>query len=316
MSQLLATFCALPDDVLTELKNNDTNVVAFNDLTPEDYANVTIMLGWDAKIGNAILNAPSSKLQWIQTHSAGVDYLPYDKILAKNITVTNASGVHAEQISQSVIGDILYFSRGLNVHTTNTANKVWDDQTGNTYVLSDFKVLILGTGSIGVELAKNLHALHVTVSGINHSGRAIDGFDKTYAIADYANAVKEADIIVNILPGTEETRNFFNSEFFKHIDNLFMFINVGRGFSVENTALVQAVNDKKIRYVALDVTNPEPLPKDNILWSIPEVLITSHTTGQSYDYNLRLVRIFQQNLPSYFKDGSFIRNVVNLNKGY
>ncbi|CAH0418260.1 NAD(P)-dependent oxidoreductase [Periweissella ghanensis] len=316
MSQLLATFCEIPEDVLEELQANDTTVIDFKDLQPEDYPNVSILLGWDAKIGNAILDEPTSKLKWIQTHSAGIDYLPHDKIAAKNITVTNASGVHAEQISQSVIGDILYFTRGLNTHVTNSANKVWDDVTGNTYVLSELKVLILGTGNIGIELAKNLHALHVKVSGINHSGRAVEGFDKTYAIADYATAVKDADIIVNILPGTEETRDFFNDEFFSHIDDLFMFINVGRGFSVDNAALVKAVTAKKVRYVALDVTNPEPLPTDSILWDIPEVLITSHTTGQSHDYNLRLVRIFQQNLPSYFKDGSFIRNVVDLDKGY
>lgn len=316
MSQLLATFCELPDDVLEELQANDTTVIALKDLKPEDYANVTILLGWDAKIGNAILDDPTSKLKWIQTHSAGIDYLPHDKIAAKNITVTNASGVHAEQISQSVIGDILYFTRGLNTHVANTAKKIWDDKHANIYVLSELKVLILGTGNIGIELAKNLQALHVKVTGINHSGRAVEGFDKTYPIADYATAVKDADIVVNILPGTEETRNFFNDDFFSHVDNLFMFINVGRGFSVDNDALVKAVNAKKVRYVALDVTNPEPLPADSILWDIPEVLITSHTTGFSYDYNLRLVRIFQQNLPSYFTNGSFIRNVVDLNKGY
>lgn len=316
MSQHIATFFDLPADVTEVLTSNDTKITHFNDLTPADYADITILLGWDQTIGNAILDEPSSKLRWIQTASAGIDYLPKDKIAAKNITVTNASGVHAEQIAQSVIGDILYFSRGLNTHVANTANKVWDDQNGNTFVLGDFTVLISGTGHIGVELAKNLHALHVKTLGINHSGRAVDGFDETYAITEYATAVKEADIIINILPGTDETHEFFNDEFFSHVEDAFMFINVGRGFSVDNEALVKAVAEKKIRYVALDVTNPEPLPADNILWNIPEVLITSHTTGFAYDYNLRLANIFKENLPSYFKNGSFVRNVVDLAKGY
>jgi phosphoglycerate dehydrogenase-like enzyme len=165
-------------------------------------------------------------------------------------------------------------------------------------------------------LAQNLKAMHVHVTGINHSGRDVEGFDKVYPIAEYATAVKDADVIVNILPGTEETRDFFNDEFFSYVNDAFLFVNVGRGFSVNNDALIAAVDAGKIDFVALDVTNPEPLPSDSPLWDIPEVLITSHTTGMIDDYQARLVKIIADNLPSFLADNSFVRNVVDIDKGY
>lgn len=312
ISEHVATFFDLPTDVMDILNAHDTKVTNVKDLSSTDYADISILVGWEnAEIANAILNAPNSRLHWIQTHSAGVDYLPKDIIATRNITVTNASGVHAEPIAQAVIGDILYFSRSFFKHAENTANKIWSDDVEN-YVISEMTYLIFGTGNIGIELAKNLKALHANVIGINHSGRAVEGFDKTYPIAEYAEALKDADVVINILPGTEETRHFFNHDFFSHVDNKFLFINVGRGFSVDNQALVDAVATNKFRYIALDVVDPEPLPADSILWNIPNVLITGHSTGYFADYNLRLARIFKDNLPSFFTNGTFIRNVVNL----
>lgn len=315
MTEHIATLFDLPTNLVETLHQHNTKVTNFNSLTTSDYADISIIIGWDERIGNAILDTPNSKLRWIQTHSAGVDYLPKDKIIAKNIIVTNASGVHSQPISQSVIGDILFFARGFNKHYNNTLNKNWSANV-NSYLISDFTFLIFGTGHIGRELAKNLTALHGTVLGINHSGHAVAGFDKTFAITDYAQAVKQADVIINILPGTEETYHFFNTEFFEKINNKFMFINVGRGFSVENNAFIDAMHAHRFKYAALDVVDPEPLPIDSKLWDIPNILITGHSTGQVADYNLRVAKIFADNLPSFFKDGSFIRNVVDLNRGY
>lgn len=315
MSEHIATLFDLPTDIIQTLQQHNAKVTNFKALKPTDYADVSIIIGWDAELGNAILDTPNNKLHWIQTHSAGIDYLPKAKILAQNITVTNASGVHAEPIAQSVIGDILYFIRGLNQHQINTLNKNWSNNV-TSHIISDFTFLIFGTGRIGQELAHNLKALHGTVFGVNHSGHPVAGFDKTFAIKDYALAVKNADIIINILPGTDETYHFFNTEFFNQINNKFLFINVGRGFSVNNAALIKAMQNHRFRYAALDVVDPEPLSIDSELWNIPDVLITGHSTGQVTDYNLRVAKIFAANLPSFFKDGSFIRNIVDLNKGY
>lgn len=316
MTEHVVAFYELSPAVATLLADAGAKVTAAADIQPADYASVTVLFGWDAALGTAIVDTPNSQLRWIQSTSAGVDYFPKGKLAAMGVTVTNASGVHAEPIAQSVLGDMLYFTRGLNTHVGHTAAHVWQPTGNNVRVLSEFKVLIFGTGHIGAELAQNLQALHVNVTGINHSGRAVTGFDQVYPIAEYQKAVAAADIIVNILPGTEETRDFYNAEFFSHVSDAFLFINVGRGFSVTNDALIQAVADKKIRYVALDVVNPEPLPADNPLWDIPEVLITSHTTGFVDDYTARLLKIIEANLPSYLADGTFARNVVDLDKGY
>ncbi|QBO35930.1 phosphoglycerate dehydrogenase [Periweissella cryptocerci] len=316
MTEHVVKFYDLSPEVTSMLTKAGAKVTAAADLLPADYASVTVMFGWDASLGNAIIDTSNSQLRWIQSTSAGVDYFPKDKLAALGVTVTNASGVHAEPIAQSVFGDMLYFTRGLNTHVQNTQTHTWNNQGNNMRVLSEFKVLIFGTGHIGAELAQNLQALHVHVTGINHSGRAVAGFDQVYPLAEYQTAVADADIIVNILPGTEETRDFYNAEFFSHVADAFLFINVGRGFSVTNAELIQAVAAKKVRYVALDVANPEPLPADNPLWDIPEVLITSHTTGFVDDYTARLLKIVAANLPSYLADGTFVRNVVDLNKGY
>lgn len=315
MREHIVSFVQLDKAVTDFITEHAIKLTFAKDLQRADYASITIMLGWDKLLSPKILNSPNSQLKWIQTKSAGVDYLPIATLLERNIPVTNASGVHAQPIAQSVIADMLYFTRGLNQHIKNTNNHVWQ-ANGNQFVLSDFTVLIFGTGRIGQELAHNLKPFGIRTLGINHSGKAVDGFNQVFPLTEYSAALKQADIVVNILPGTEETHHFYNQEFFDKLSELFLFINVGRGFSVDSLALINAVKQAKIKYVALDVTEIEPLPSDDLLWQIPEVLITSHSTGLVPDYDLRLSKIILTNLTSYFTDHKLSRNIVNLTKGY
>ncbi|MBM7544371.1 NAD(P)-dependent oxidoreductase [Periweissella beninensis] len=315
MNEHIVSFVELDKPVINFINSHNLKLTLAKDLSPLNYATVTIMLGWDKHLSEKILNAPNSQLKWIQTRSAGVDYLPISTLNKRNITVTNASGVHAQPIAQSVMADLLYFTRGLNQHVKNTNNHEWQ-ANGNHFVLSDFTILIFGTGRIGQELAQNLQVFGVKTLGVNHHGNPIKGFNEVFSLENYPQALKKANIIINILPGTTETHHFYDPKFFAKITDLFLFINVGRGASVDSDALLKAIAQHKIKYVALDVTELEPLPIDDKLWQIPEILITSHSTGLSYDYDQRLSKIILSNLTSYFTDKTFVRNVVDLKKGY
>ncbi|GMA70645.1 hypothetical protein GCM10025879_18910 [Leuconostoc litchii] len=152
---LLLAVKAITEENREFLSKYDINVVTPDTITEEQIPEVLISYAWDNELGQKILANPKSKLKWIQAQSAGVDYLPLQKLQERNITVTNASGLKAVPISQTVLGYILYFARGLNVYTT---RHHWEPFT-NQYLMSELPVLVFGTGHIGQQIAQAVKAL-------------------------------------------------------------------------------------------------------------------------------------------------------------
>lgn len=317
MEQLLALF------PLTDAQVTSVNGLGVKVITPAEIkagtvnpADITIIYGWDPQMGQQVANAAHSQLKWVQTFSAGVDYLPLDQFAQQHVLVTNASGIHAAAIAQSILGYIFYFTRGLWTAEQRRPQRLWQQSADHQLVADEVSVLIFGTGHIAVETARLLKDMGVHVEGVNTTGHAAKHFDQTYAFGDPAEGIAKADIIINIMPGTKETNGYFNQKFFDQLENKLLFINVGRGSAVVNADLEAALASGRLNYAALDVTDQEPLPKDSPLWANDHILLTPHISGIMDHMDQRLFPILQENLQSFVKDGSLVRNEVDLSAGY
>ncbi|WP_407886838.1 NAD(P)-dependent oxidoreductase [Levilactobacillus sp. N40-8-2] len=280
-------------------------------------APITIIFGWDKKVGPAALMAPNNQVKWIQTVSAGIDYLPLDWIKAHDVQVTNASGVYSPAIAESTLGYLLYFVRGFNEAVKNQAGHFWQvPARDDLSMLASQKVVIYGTGSIGQAIAKLLNGFGNYPCGVNRSGHPVDGFAKTVSLDNDSPLLKDADVVINAMPATSTTVHYFDDSFFKQLDGLNIFVNVGRGKSVDQQALMNALLYQNVLHAALDVFETEPLAKDSRLWDYPNVLVTPHQTGFAKENTKPILDIFEKNLTSWLADGSLAVNLTNVGLGY
>lgn len=288
--------------------------------TPDNWQDgdpITILYGWDAKLGPKVLHDHHEFVHWIQLTSAGADYLPLDWIASHHIHVTNAAGVFSPAIAESTIGYLLYFLRGFNDAIKNQAGHFWFRPDRNELdSLANQTVLIYGTGTIGQAIAKLLNGFGTQPVGVNRTGHAVTGFQKCVAMAADKTVLSTADIIINTMPETPQTDHYFDGPYFKQLNGLKVFVNVGRGKAVDAKALMQALLYQNVLNAALDVFEDEPLPKSSHLWDYPNVLITPHISGFSNGNFRPIFAIFQTNLASWMKDGEIVKNVVDTKHGY
>lgn len=304
----------LREEFVQQIKQIAPDYQVKTTLSPQEVPLVEISVGWDPQTSAMLLT--QSDLKWVQATSAGVDYLPLDKFSAQDILLSNGSGIHALSISEHIIGVLLSYYRGLNQAIKNQAQKVWEPGLIQYDQLAGKNLLIVGTGHIGQQLSKSIQSLGVNVYGINTTGHPAEGFVETYSIKNMSKIVPEMDIVVGILPGTPETYHIFNSDIFNNLKKTAVFINVGRGDTLHTKELIQALEQHRFAFAALDVFEEEPLLSDSPLWELTNVLITPHISGLTVDFQKKFMQIFLPNLKSYVQTKELTINQVQLKRGY
>lgn len=285
------------------------------DPTNVDWQQVQITVGWQKDWEKQLLT-PNSSLAWVQSLSAGVDTLPLAQFQQQGIILSNASGIHTRSITEHVLACLFMDVRGFPKAIANQQKHLWSGVDMRYGYLSEQKILIMGTGEIGQELAKSLGALNITTTGINTTGHKAAGFSRTAPITDLLTEAAEADYIVNILPLTPETHHLYNQHFFANVKSSAAFLNVGRGASVDTQALTDALQQGRLRQAYLDVVEEEPLTSDHPLWQMENCLITPHISGMTPHFEKAFMEIFLENLEVFVKDGKLRRNQVTLKAGY
>ncbi|WP_300562107.1 D-2-hydroxyacid dehydrogenase [Companilactobacillus sp.] len=169
---------------------------------------------------------------------------------------------------------------------------------------------------MGSILGKYCKALGMKTIGIRRTAKATENMDEMMSMDQLDEAVGKTDFVVNILPDTKATEKIFNADTFKHMQSSSIYINIGRGKTTDTDALIDALESKEIAGAALDVFEPEPLPADNPLWDMKNVIVTPHNAGRSKHYAERAFAIFKKNLKSLLENGEVIENVVDLKRGY
>ena len=236
----------------------------------------------------------SSTLRVIQTLEAGVDWLS-DRV-PEHVTLCNARGVRDTPVAEWVLAMLLAHGKGLFEAAERRTWKYWQPRE-----LAGSTVLIVGHGSIGAALARRLDALDAHVVGVARIAR-----DGLYGIESLPELLPRADSVVVLAPLTEETRGFVDDAFLARMRDGALFINAGRGGLADTTALLDEAG--RIR-IALDVTDPEPLPDGHPLWTAPGVVISPHMAGDSPESFVRAYELVAAQF-ARFREGKPLVNVV------
>jgi phosphoglycerate dehydrogenase-like enzyme len=232
-------------------------------------------------------------LRIVQSLSAGVDWLL--PLVPPTVTVCRAVGVHDGPVSEWVVGAILAMERRLPEFLAFQKSAEWNREAADTAIddLEGRAVLVLGHGSIGRALAARLAPFGTRVIGVARQAR-----DDTHPVSELPNLLPQADVVVNLLPLSPETQKIVDGDFFARMKAGSLFVNAGRGKTVDTDALLEALNSGRIR-AALDVTDPEPLPADHPLWRAPNVLITPHVAGSVTRWRARGYRFAGEQIRRY-----------------
>jgi len=260
------------------------------------------------------------RLRWVQLYSAGAERcVPLPRIARGEVLLTNMQRVSSPQIAEHVVGLLLALTRGLGPYLTNQARGKWDPQVvpmGRRWEIGGRRMLVVGLGGIGTEVARRAHALGMQVSAIRASARPGPDFVSEVARPDkLLEQAARADVVVNSAPLTPETDGLFDAAFFDAMPKHGLFINVGRGASVVTEDLVAALTEGSIGGAGLDVTDPEPLPPAHPLWQARNVIITPHVAAGSDKVLTRLIAVARENLRRYLA-GEPMLSVVDVDRGY
>ena len=253
-------------------------------------------------------------LKWIQLLSAGVNQVPAEEVLKKNILVTNNRGGYSIPIAEWIVLKTLEMFKNSKEFFEKQKKKVWEP---NSHLLELYgkTVGFIGTGSIAQEAAKRFEGFGVNIIGINTRGREVEHFHKCYSIDKLKEVVKKCDVLVITVPYTDETYHLINKDVLDNMKDGAYIINIARGVIIDEKALIESLETGKIKKAALDVFEVEPLPEDSPLWEMDNVYISPHNSWSSEMIFRRRFEIAYENLKRY-KNNENLLNVVDLNRGY
>lgn len=219
----------------------------------------------------------ATRLKWIQALGTGVDNLIDQTALRKDVIVTNVRGIHGAPVSEAALATMLALARGLPRAIRAQDERQW--RRFPAQLLHDKTVGIFGIGQIAEALAPKCKAFGMRVVGVTTAPRNITGFDRMHRREELAQVVGNFDFLVLLTPLTAATRNSIDTKIFAAMKPTSYLINLARGGVVDEPALIEALNDKRLAGAALDVFSQEPLPVDHPFWSMPNVIITTHQGG-------------------------------------
>jgi phosphoglycerate dehydrogenase-like enzyme len=316
---------ATPDGWRAEVVQADTESSGDGSQQPSDeslraIADAEIYVGFG--LPKALWNS-ARNLRWVHSASAGVASLLYPEMVASDVALTNSAGIYGVSIAEHVVAGVLYFLRSFDVAGTLQRRGEWNSMVFGTDAapireVCELRVLVVGAGGIGSEVARRFTALGATVTGIrrNPSRGAPEGFARVTGPAALDGELGSADVLVLAAPLTPETRALLTAGRLALLPPGAIVSNIGRGALIDEEALVAALRSGRLRGAALDVFQREPLASDSPLWHLPQVLHTPHMAGVSprlfWD---RLSALFLENWERY-RASRPLRNLVDKHAGY
>lgn len=245
------------------------------------------------------------ELRWVQAISAGFEQFPSEKLEQAGVILTTARGVHTPSVAEHALALIWALVRRLGPAIRRMGSREWKPEMSTE--LRQLKVAVLGVGSIGSEIASLLQALGVDVVGVNTSGKH-QKLSRVVAQSELLSICREVDVIVCALPDDPDTRHVIDRA---HLEALGGWVvNVGRGSTIDESALVRALESGVIRGAGLDVTEAEPLPEESALWEMENVIITPHTAWATDHLASRLAELIAHNARAFLGYGDWENRVI------
>jgi phosphoglycerate dehydrogenase-like enzyme len=267
-----------------------------------------LIFGEPLQVSKVINQLPG--LVWVQTTWAGVEPL-VSAGMRRNYILTNARNVYGPMMSEYVFGYLLAIERGILPRWQAQQQAQWDSSTPGS--LKSKLIGLLGVGSIGTHLASTARHFQMHVYGYTRQSEACSEVERYFHGASWKVFASELDYLVCTLPGTDQTNGMVSKEFIAALPQKAWLVNVGRGSTIDESALIDALNKRTIAGAILDVFSQEPLPKGHPLWSTPNTFITCHTAARNYLPDI--ASLFIDNYQRLV-DGKPLVNQVDFNRGY
>lgn len=250
-------------------------------------------------------------LEFVQLNSAGTNGYADNPDFPKNVALANASGAYGVAISECILAGILTLMKHIPCYIKNQSNHEWKDE-GSVKSIYNSNILVLGLGDIGKEFSKRAYAMGAHITGIKRNVKDKPEYiDKLCTMDSLYEELEKADIIVSSLPGSKSTYHLLDEKALNYVKKQPIFVNVGRGTLIDSCVLEKALKENIFSGAYIDVTDPEPLPKDSNLWNINNLIITPHVTG---GYHLeetlnRIVQISATNIKNHCEGKEIINRV-------
>lgn len=256
----------------------------------------------------------AGRLEWIHVAAAGVDRLLFDELRDSAVVVTNARGIFDRPIAEFVLASVLAHAKDVHRSDDLQRGRTW--QHRETRLVVGSTALVVGTGAIGRETARLLRAVGVQVRGAGRTAREGDpDFGTVVDSSRLAEHVGWADHVVVVAPLTPATRGLVDRRVLAAMKPGSHLVNVGRGASVVEADLIDALRAGRPAAASLDVFETEPLPPDHPLWAAPGVTVTPHMSGDTVGWRDALARQFVDNAIRWL-DGEPLLNVVDKRLGF
>jgi len=309
----------LPDWLQERLKIAFPNVEIIPVNTPiHPQVEQSATVYWGNRITSEIIvNMPN--LEWIHFGSVGVNRVNITELSKRKILITSSKGLVISSMVASAIAFMTSLARGIHLNQilrnqNNMNRESFDNYFDQIHELSGERCLIVGFGDVGKRLAQVCKALEMNVSVISRSVKKHYYVDDFYSLNQISDAASNADYIINLLPLNSETEKVFTHSVFRIMKKSAFFINIGRGETVDEEALILALENKQIMGAGLDVFAHEPLTHNSPLWKMENVILSPHVAGLSKGYWDRQADLFIKNLMLYLEgDNASMHNIVNMN---
>ncbi len=290
-------------DFVDEFANRRTGIRHFQTFTRED--TIARMSDTDVLVLSGFWKndwlGQDNKLKYVQAISAGYDYFDTAGLKARSIVLCNAGGVNSNAVSEHAFALLLGLTRRIHTARDDQGKRYWRGM-GKTMAeredeLPGKTMLIIGLGYIGSRTAQLARAFGMKTIGIKRNTQGFENLvDEIYPTGELLQHLPRADVVVLTCPLTEETTNLMDAAAFNAMKPGAYLINVARGRCVNQAAMVAALEEKRLAGAGIDTFEIEPLPESSPLWGFENVIITSHTGGETRAYEKNIVDQLLENL--------------------
>ena len=288
------------------------------DRVPEEISDTDVFIGWSLRPEQF---ADARKLRWIHSPAAAVHQLMYPELIKSSVALTNSTGIHGPVVAEHAIAVLLALAKRLPQAMQYQAKHEWSqDQLWHgsppPREVSDSTVLIVGMGSIGREFAARAKALGMKILAIRENpAKGLEAADAVYSSSQIDEVLPQADYVLLCTPVTPATTGIMNAARLSKMKFDAYLINVARGPLIDEAALFDALQHRRIAGAALDVFNEEPLPANSPFWSLDNILITPHTAAVTDRLWERHYRLIVDNMKRFLA-GQPLMNQVDKHRGY
>jgi D-2-hydroxyacid dehydrogenase (NADP+) len=267
-----------------------------------------VIMGLGHHIPPALI-AKAKKLKWVQALTTGTETLTAPGVLPPQVLLTSTRGVHGPQMSELAFLNMIALNRNFRKMQRNQAEGKWDQW--NQPILESKTIVIVGLGILAENLAERAKLFGMTVIGVSSGRGKAPHFDEVHPRSELVKLAARADFLMLLVPYSKETHHLINRDVLAAMKPTAFLINLARGGVLDEAALIEHLKAGKIAGAGLDIFSQQPLPPDNPLWRMPNVIITPNIGGRSDKFVEQTMTVLEPNLQAFI-DGRLkdLRNLV------